>query len=202
MGELRLNCEPSRPTFFCSEQQQEVYKHTSSKLQQSIDIATGKAVQSEEAFKTAHQRCQKAHAYLAATMAVFRDKVKLEESLKEVENETNEEEISLLRQMEALKAKKRKTSTQPLCNFHAMAQQFNPNSLLLHVYSHGNQAQQVLNSEQQDCQGNSTTHTTTTFPHFSPLFPTTPPDELVNEETRDQRLHPQIKGTFCLCSCI
>ena len=57
-------------------------------------------------------------------MAVFRDKVKLEDSLKEVEKEAKDEEISLLRQMEALKAKKRKTSTQPLCNFHAMAQQF------------------------------------------------------------------------------
>ena len=90
-------------------------------------------------------------------MAVFRDKVKLEESLKEVEYEAKKEEISLLRQMEALKAKKRKTSTQPLCNFHAMAQQFNRNSLLLRFYSHASQAQQVTNSEQQDCQGNSTT---------------------------------------------
>ena len=133
-------------------------------------------------------------------MAVFRDKVKLEKSLKDVEKEAKDEEISLQKQIQMLKAKKRMTSTQPLRNFHAMAQQFNRTSLLLRFYSHASQVQQCANSEQQDRQGNSTTHTTaatTTTTHT-----TTPPGELVNEETRNQRHHPQTKGTFCLCSCV
>ena len=80
-------------------------------LQHYIDNATGKAVQSDEAYKTAFQRCQRAHAYLAALMAVFRDKVKLENSLKDMEEQHKEEEISLQKQIQILKAKKRMTST-------------------------------------------------------------------------------------------
>ena len=104
-------------------------------------------------------------------MAVFRDKVKLEKSLKDVEKEAKEEEISLQKQIQMLKAKKRMTSTQPLRNFHAMAQQFNRTSLLLRFYSHASQVQQCTNSEQQDRQGNSTTHTTTRVNCFATVSP-------------------------------
>ena len=127
---MPLNCEPSRLTFFCSEQQQTLQNYPSSRLQQFIDIATGKAVQSEEAFKTAYTRCQQSHAYLATTMAVFRDKVKLENSLKELQEQDKEEEINLRQQMLMLKAKQRMTSTKPLRNFYAMSQQFLTTSFL------------------------------------------------------------------------